>query len=1302
MQENSVRVIVAKNIKTYLDTQVGEEYILGRLNSLRSLIRMEKGFPPPRVSLSIAESLQPCNYLIKLNDKTVDFGQAPADRVMVLGTEEELSPLSGEIQYDSLSGSACKWVSPTSISPEIPGHRILSGIDVITLHLLEMMRLCAHNLFDQAAFLSWKDHPDFARFRGLLSPLFEESNLYETLRALLKMRLSLCARQAICEGLEEGLGEEPGTPSSMAERAREKLLWQLKSELFDTSRPIYLFHPEKTLVERISRLSHSRFPDLLFMDEYQKILYTLGEAIYPVLIEEGTPILIIPPSIRQFMEDATYQIYPEISIFSTGEIDTGEGDALFKRIHSIQPIDDKAGLYSVEVFRWFKGRYEVFKKLRLGNYPFYRLAPIQTGSYWNYILRGEKEMGRESIEMAKRLKPHHYLPHHLSGEQFLRMGSQREAQEEFELASRKSPCYLDALIDRARDVFLEGDIQHSIDLLSMILTVSPENSRGWCNLGEIYKMQGESEEAEKALRKSLSISPENLRARRVLAWVYMDSDEMKEAEVCFREILAIDPKDPLGRYGLGLIYYNSGRTSEAEWEFFQTIQSDPGFHWAYYRLGWLYFKQGKLIAAEQKFIRALELGPENVDFHLALGMVYFELQNFTGSRAHLELALSIEPGNISVRETLARLLSRTGEKIQALDEYRKLLRAFPEEGSYHYESGLLLWEMGDFSGAAASFENALKWSPGLSPAREALGWMLILTKDHGRAEQVFCEGLQCDPDHLPFLYGLGCIYFSTSRSGQAFDAAQRIVKKHPDFEWAYYLISKITHAEGRLDEARLNIRKALAIQPRNPSFICEESSLAIESGDPSAAIASLEALTEGESPSETAFLLLGRAYRLLKKGAQAETQWLKGLSLFPQNGSFYLELFLLYAEESSFKEMEELEPLVHKNIEGTRLGTVLPGLIKLSNLELREAESIFLNTRTAEPQICHSYLGLLYFLQKDYGSSYDYMKLAEKERGEGILRDSYVAELLTIKGKDFSARCSRYVRQNPEDLLVAKNLGEFYLKTGNFSQAAILLRRAFAANPRLPRIHALMAEMHYRRGLFKKAEALLKEGMTLFPANPELKIKLGQLYFDRGMQKQGEVHARQGLMTAPSNLKSFYLMLLEWNRGNFTEAERLYDELADYIQKSHEALMLMSGALLHQKRYDEALIWLNRSMEGLVDRFIQAELYYTIAVIYWLKGMDKEARRNLRQSRKRACGTGNAILSEAFLQYLDNNLKKAEILAARAGRKRPAFAEAYFLLGLIWEKTGDPAASRKMYEKAVKIYPWSTRYRERFEGVNKR
>ena len=207
-------------------------------------------------------------------------------------------------------------------------------------------------------------------------------------------------------------------------------------------------------------------------------------------------------------------------------------------------------------------------------------------------------------------------------------------------------------------------------------------------------------------------------------------------------------------------------------------------------------------------------------------------------------------------------------------------------------------------------------------------------------------------------------------------------------------------------------------------------------------------------------------------------------------------------------------------------------------------------------------------------------------------------------------------------------------------------------------------------------------------------MRLGELLFERGERKEGERHLRQGIINAPENIQMFYRFCIEFLRGNWRETIRLYETLHEPLKQSHEALIIMAQALINEKETGRAAGFLKKALIGISDQYLEAELHYAQALIHWLRGENGKQRDELLKADMLARGTGNASLSKAWLLLLDERLDEAERSARRALWKRPFFAEANWLLGIIHEKRGNSRIARRFHKRAHRLFPENTRYRE--------
>ena len=87
----------------------------------------------------------------------------------------------------------------------------------------------------------------------------------------------------------------------------------------------------------------------------------------------------------------------------------------------------------------------------------------------------------------------------------------------------------------------------------------------------------------------------------------------------------------------------------------------------------------------------------------------------------------------------------TGHYKEALDDYKKIIAAYPNLGMAHYKLGMLLRVVKQVDGSVAELKEAIRLDPNLAPAYFALGSILWTRGTAMDAEPYFEKGLTIDP-----------------------------------------------------------------------------------------------------------------------------------------------------------------------------------------------------------------------------------------------------------------------------------------------------------------------------------------------------------------------------------------------------------------------------------------------------------------------------------------------------------------------------------------------------------------------------
>lgn len=106
---------------------------------------------------------------------------------------------------------------------------------------------------------------------------------------------------------------------------------------------------------------------------------------------------------------------------------------------------------------------------------------------------------------------------------------------------------------------------------------SPSFAFNHNNLGAMYYLDKNMDEAEKEFKKALQLNPEEKMTHNNLGLVYVNKDKLKEAEEEYKKELEINPYYDNAYYNLGLLYWNEKRYDEAKESWKKTLEINPNF-----------------------------------------------------------------------------------------------------------------------------------------------------------------------------------------------------------------------------------------------------------------------------------------------------------------------------------------------------------------------------------------------------------------------------------------------------------------------------------------------------------------------------------------------------------------------------------------------------------------------------------------------------------------------------------------------------------------------------------------------------
>jgi len=312
-------------------------------------------------------------------------------------------------------------------------------------------------------------------------------------------------------------------------------------------------------------------------------------------------------------------------------------------------------------------------------------------------------------------------------------------------------------ITSAKLYIQQKNYDKAIEVLQKEVTKNPKSDEGYYLLGYVQGEQGKFEEMVDSYDKSLAVSKsfeKNINDSRKYFWAQAFN---RGVSLYQRGVKSSDPDS-------AKVYYDK---SIADFKSALKIEPDSGD--TYKNLAFVYLSKGDNEAAVEP-LKQLIAREQALDGYKFLGEIYyvngtnFKAQEkndeakaeFNKSIEVLEEGLKIYPDNAEMLVTLSTAYIGADRGKEAIDKYKKLVEAKPEEKNIRYNYGVLLLGADDFEGAETQFKKAIDLDPAYDNAIYNLGvtylkWGTYLNKKADEEGKVNDEYKAKYQSALPYL-----------------------------------------------------------------------------------------------------------------------------------------------------------------------------------------------------------------------------------------------------------------------------------------------------------------------------------------------------------------------------------------------------------------------------------------------------------------------------------------------------------------------------------------------------------------------
>jgi tetratricopeptide (TPR) repeat protein len=543
-------------------------------------------------------------------------------------------------------------------------------------------------------------------------------------------------------------------------------------------------------------------------------------------------------------------------------------------------------------------------------------------------------------------------------------------------------------------------------------------------LAELYAKTGRIRDAVIEAQDIIKRDPNNLEARRLLGRIYLRSlgdmqagngsqNVLKLAVEQYEQIVRLQPDSMDDHLLLGRLYRLNNDLQKAENEFKTAVKLQPGSEEAVTTLAYLYNELGDTSRATQVLSSVPDVS-RSAKLYSALGYTYEQQKQYKNAVEAYRHAIELDRDNLDAIRGLAQNLLNDGQTDAALEQYKVIADANPEDAQTYVRIAEIYQKQGKFD---AALENLKKSETMVQDSVEVPYRMAAIYQAQGRYD----EAIQIIKDLLKkaekadnsysqsekgnralFLERLGTIYRDQGNNQAAVDTFRQMVTLggEENQERGYQQIIDTWREAKEWQKATDVAKEAVQKVPKSVDLKMVLAAQQADMGDPDRALKDVRALLKGDASDRQIYITLAQMNTRLrrfsdagqaldkaeqlstkpedkqyiwflrgstlereKRFAEAEEQFKKVISSDPQHASALNYLGYMLADQNT--KLEEALGYIKHAVEldpanGAYLDSLGWAYFRLGKYELAEENLVKASQKINTDPTVHDHLGDLY------------------------------------------------------------------------------------------------------------------------------------------------------------------------------------------------------------------------------------------------------------------------------------------------------------------------------------------------------
>ncbi len=319
-------------------------------------------------------------------------------------------------------------------------------------------------------------------------------------------------------------------------------------------------------------------------------------------------------------------------------------------------------------------------------------------------------------------------------------------------------------------------------------------------MGNVYRKQGNSAEAEKYWKKALELNPERPDVYIGMGWTAFEKAEYDKAIVFWRKALEINPKIPAVHNSIAQTLIVLGRYDEVIKEAEEELKISPKSSLSYFLLGQGYLKLKEYDKAKKYYETAIELQPDYMNVYYGLFTVCSRLKLQDEAGKHLAIFKKLKAED-------SKVLTDRNKAFDDVVLIRKMLAEIYSDAEHIY------YEKGNFQEAEKLLQRAVTLDPNNTEYLMKLGSMFQSSNRLPDALHIYGRVNQIEPDNILSRWNTGVISMQLKQFNDAEKVFKKVITLDPKFSGGYRELAHLYLITGtNLSEAMKLAKTAVVLE----------------------------------------------------------------------------------------------------------------------------------------------------------------------------------------------------------------------------------------------------------------------------------------------------------------------------------------------------------------------------------------------------------------------------------------------------------------------------------------------------------